>query len=103
MPWLKVRREGVELLWCVVCYYWMMLRVDGCLNEDPDCRNPRGFRIARYMLCYGTRLSLSLSRRPKNGKTSPFYLDITRELFKIMFIAGHPSIDISLNFLKMLK
>ena len=35
VPWLKVRREGVELLWCVVCYCWMMLRVDGCLYEDP--------------------------------------------------------------------
>ena len=35
VPWLKVRREGVELLWCVVCYCWMMLPVDRCLNEDP--------------------------------------------------------------------
>ena len=28
---------------------------------------------------------------------------VTREPLKMMFIAGHPSIDISLNFLKMLK
>ena len=35
VPWLKVSREVVELLWCVVCYSWMMFRVDGCLNEDP--------------------------------------------------------------------
>ena len=34
MPWLKVRREGVELM-CAIVYCWMMLRVDGCLNEDP--------------------------------------------------------------------
>ena len=32
MPWLKVRREGVELLCAIV---GMMLRVDACLNEDP--------------------------------------------------------------------
>ena len=31
VPWLKVRWG---LLWCVVCYCWMMLRVDECSNED---------------------------------------------------------------------
>ena len=25
------------------------VRVDECSNEDPDYRNPRGFRIARYI------------------------------------------------------
>ena len=38
MPWLKVRREGaifMELLWRVVCYCWMMSRVDKSPNEDP--------------------------------------------------------------------
>ena len=38
VPWQKVRRVGaifIELLWRVVCYCWMMFRVDKCPNEDP--------------------------------------------------------------------
>ena len=35
VPWLKVRRKGLEPLRCVVCYFWMMLQVDGWLNKDP--------------------------------------------------------------------
>ena len=46
VPWLKVRREGaifIELLWRVVCYRWMMFRVDKCPNEDPGpLPGPRG-------------------------------------------------------------
>ena len=37
VPWLRVRRESamfLELLQGVVCYYWMLLRVDECSNED---------------------------------------------------------------------
>ena len=69
MPWLKDGREGVELLWYVVCYCLMMLQVDGCLIEDPGpLPGPRPVYRSiyyRYKFCYKHREFMKFQHCPK--------------------------------------